>query len=135
MPHSPAKSIFRLHVISSVHTHTYPRETHSIFCGVDSVGQGLLCHSFHFHPSVIRFFLHANLPSSSYINQNGGLMCIDPWWLLMVVTWIKILPCEPLKEVVSFVFISCYHQSGTSNKGKLHTLDANTGRRLPDTPE
>ena len=23
MPHSPAKSIFRLHVISSVHTHTY----------------------------------------------------------------------------------------------------------------
>ena len=135
MPHSPAKSIFRLHVISSVHTHTYPRETHSIFCGVDSVGQGLLCHSFHFHPSVIRFFLHANLPSSSYINQNGGLMRIDPWWLLMVVTWIKILPCEPLKEVVSFVFISCYHQSGTSNKGKLHTLDANTGRRLPDTPE
>ena len=24
MPHSPAKSIFRLHVISSVHTHTWP---------------------------------------------------------------------------------------------------------------
>ena len=27
MPHSPAKSIFRLHVISSVHTHTYIYDT------------------------------------------------------------------------------------------------------------